>query len=145
MFRFAQHDTHKSHDCGFVEGAVAMEGELLQTRSFFFNYENDSNDSFARVRLVCRSLFSLGQTARHCNSSHARPEVESGCGAPPGRDSESRGRKKKHRAAARISHAHRAAALARDRGKLEIRNSKQLRQKVASTRKLSVYRVAYNI
>jgi hypothetical protein len=104
---------------------LAMEGLAAQTRGIpkpavFFNYENDSNDSFARVRLICRGVFSLGQTAGNGSSNHAEFPVR--CGASATGHGEGGGSKKKQRGAdprfdarrdtARVSHAKRAAVVA---------------------------------
>jgi hypothetical protein len=40
------------------------------------NYENDFNNSFVRVRLNGRGMFSFGKTAGQGDSDHAQSEFE---------------------------------------------------------------------
>jgi hypothetical protein len=50
-----------------MEGRAAR-GETRKSHSQ--NYENDSNN-FTRMRLICRSMFSLGEATGHRDSDHS--------------------------------------------------------------------------
>ena len=85
------------------------------------NYENDSSDRCTRLRLTCRSVFSLEQTAAKRGAGDARRRFEIGCGTLATGHNESSRSKKKLRiadydtehAGTRFSHARLAIVVAR--------------------------------